>query len=211
MAPEWFAGHNQSMKMMELVPRMVLPVEAAPAPDASGYALNIAGVYQDCVTQDWATQTCDLATQMARVARVQEIWFNLNSLGDPEILAEAVEAALKADVIVVSVYAAGELPPELCAWFAGWLPRRPARGGALTALVGVAEPPDAHAARTFEHLQAVARKGELDFIPQERKRPASASAAAFGLGREPANVTAQMRQKLYGPRYDAYCHRGFNA
>jgi hypothetical protein len=171
MAPAWFSGDNHPMKAVEFLQRMVLPNEGATAPDESGYGLNIAGVYQDWVTQDWATQTCHRATQLARAGRVQHSWFNINSLGDPEILAAAVGTALKADVIVVSVYAAGELPLDLYVWFDLWLPRRLERGGALTALVGVAEPPDSHAARTFEYLQAVARKGQLDFIPQERKRP----------------------------------------
>jgi hypothetical protein len=78
--------------------------------------------YQDGVTQDWAAQTCHSATQLARVGRVQTSWFNINSLGDPEILADAVRAALTADVIVVSVYVADELPAGLCTWFEEWLP-----------------------------------------------------------------------------------------
>jgi hypothetical protein len=44
--------------------------------------------------------------------------------------------------------------------------------GALAALIGVADPPDIRLARTVDYLQAVARKAQLDFIPQQRKRPA---------------------------------------
>jgi len=62
-------------------------------------------------------------------------------------------------VIVVSVYAADDLPLDLYVWFDLWLPRRPVHGGALTALVGVTEPLDSQSARTFEYLHAVARKG----------------------------------------------------
>ncbi len=43
---------------------------------------------------------------------VQNTWHDVNSLSDPEMLLEAVSAALAADVIVVSVYAADKLPPE---------------------------------------------------------------------------------------------------
>jgi hypothetical protein len=197
------------MKTVELLQRMVLSNEAA-TPDEMGYSLNIAGVYQDGVTQDWATQTCHLATQQARAGRVQNSWFNINSLGDPKILADAVSAALTADVIVVSVYAAGELPLDLYVWFDLWLPRRPARGGALAALVGIADPLDSRPARTFEYLHAMARKGQLDFIPQERRCPVTSSAFPPGLFAESASAAAQARQKLYGPRYDAYYHRGLN-
>ncbi len=147
---------------------------------------------------------------MARAGRVQNSWFSINSLGDPKILMDAVRTALIADVIAVSIYAADELPLDLYFWCDLWLPRRLARGGALTALVGVAEPSDLHSARTFEYLQGVARKGQMDFIPQERKCPVTASASSIGWITEPASATAQARQKLYGPRYDAYYHRELN-
>jgi hypothetical protein len=194
------------MKAVELLKRTVLTDEVSIASDESGHTLNIAGVYQDRVTQDWAMQTCHWATQMARAGRVHNSWFNVNSLGDSGIFVDAVCAALLADVIVVSVYAADELPLDLCAWFEAWLPRRAARVGALTALVGVAEPLDSQSARTFEYLQAVARKGQLDFIPQERKRPVASPAASVGLITEATGATAQALQEHCGPRYDAYTH-----
>jgi hypothetical protein len=133
--------------------------------------LNIAGVYQDAVTRDWAMQTCLLATQMAGEERIQNTWHDVNSLGDPANLLDAVRAALVADVIVVSVHAARELPIDLYVWVDAWMPRRLSRVGALTALVGVAEPLEPQSVRTIEYLQAVARKARLDFFPQERKRP----------------------------------------
>jgi hypothetical protein len=210
MVPVYFWGHDYPMKTVGLLQRMVPSNDAPIVPDESGYTLNIVGVYQDGVTQDWVTQTCHSATQQARAGRVQSSWFNIHSLGDPKILEEAVRTALIADVIAVSIYAADELPLDLYVWFDLWLPRRPAHGGALTALVGVAEPSDSHSARTFEYLQAVARKGQLDFIPQERRRPVTSPASSLGLFTEPASATAQARQMLYGPRYDAYYHRGLN-
>jgi hypothetical protein len=175
-------------------------------PDAPGYTLNIVGVYQDMLTRYWAMQTCRWATQFARAGRVQNKWFSVDSLNDPGIFVDAVRSALVADVIVVSIHAADELPPDLCVWFEAWLPRRPTRVSALSALIGVAEPLDSQSVRTLEYLQTVARKGQLDFIPQERKRPVAAPAFTFDLIAEPAGTTAQALQKRYGPRYDAYYH-----
>jgi len=159
------------MKAVEIFDRTVLADEAALAPDESGYTLNIAGVYQDTVTRNWAMQTCRHATRLAGEERVRNKWYNANSFSDHGILQHAVHAALVADVILVSVYAAEELPLDLYVWFQAWLPRRPSRAGALTALIGVAEPPDSQYVRTLEYLQAVARKAQLDFVPQQRKRP----------------------------------------
>ena len=51
--------------MKNAIQLLVPPVpsdQAAMAPDESGYSLNIAGVYQDSVTKEWAMQTCRRAT-----------------------------------------------------------------------------------------------------------------------------------------------------
>jgi hypothetical protein len=134
-----------------------------------GYKFKIAVVYEDKVTQSWAMQLCHPVEEKFGGEFVENTWHEVNSLSDPEILLEAVHAALSADVIVISVYAADELPPELCAWINVWLPRRLSRAGALAALIGVAEEPAPQAVRTQDYLQAVARRGQLDFLPHERK------------------------------------------
>ena len=78
---------------------------------------------------------------------------------------DAVRAALVADLIVVLVHAADELPLGFYVWIDAWLPRRTSREGALTALIGADEPQDPQSSRTREYLQAVARKAQLDFVP----------------------------------------------
>jgi hypothetical protein len=146
------------------------PSEVTATLTESEYALSIAGVYQDIVTRDWALQTCRQATQLAGEERVQNMLYYAHSLRDPGVLLEAVRAALLADVILVSVHAADELQLELHVWIDAWLPRRLSRAGALTALIGVAEPSNSQSVRTLEYLKAVACKAQLDFIPQERRR-----------------------------------------
>jgi hypothetical protein len=139
--------------------------EVTAAPTESEYALNIVGVYQDTVTQSWGVPMCRLATQLAGEDHIRNTWFDVDSLNDIGILMEAVRAALVADVIVISVYAAEELPLGLYVWIDAWLPRRISREGALTALIGADEPQDPPSSRTREYLQAVALKAQLDFIP----------------------------------------------
>lgn len=149
----------------------VRPDEPAIAFDESDYAFKIAGVYQDALTRDWAMQMCGPVRQKFGEEYVRDTWHDVNSLSQTENLLEAVRAALAADVIVIAVHAADELPPEICAWIDVWLPRRPARTGTLAALIGVAGQPDAQALRTQEYLQAVANRGQLDFAPHERRFP----------------------------------------
>ena len=198
----------ECVKAVGLLEQTVLSDGAASAPDGSEYALNIAGVYQDVVTRDWAMQTCRWATQVAANSRVQNRWFDVHSLTDPGVFADAVRDAIAADVIVVSIHAADGLPAELCAWLEAWLPHRSSRVGALTALIGVTELLDSQSNRPLQYLQAVASKGRMDFIPQERQRPVVSPAACGGPAAEPASATLQALNQRYGPRYDAYCHRG---
>jgi hypothetical protein len=158
-------------KAVPLRQRPDLSPQAGASPAESDYALKIAGVYQDFVTREWALQTYRRATRLAGEERIQNAWYNTNSLSDPAILLHAVQAALVADVILVSVHAADELPRDLCVWIDAWLPLRPPRVGALTALIGVAQPLEPQSVRTLDYLQAVARKAQLDFIPQHCQRP----------------------------------------
>jgi hypothetical protein len=191
------------MKMTQLLKRPTELFEVATAPDESGYTLNVAGVYQDTVTRDWAMQSYLRATRLAGEEHVQNTWHDVNSLSDPAILLDAVRAALVADVIVVSVYAADELPLDLYAWVAAWLPRRLSRAGALTALVGVAEPLDSQFVRTIEYLEAVARKAQLDFVPQERQRTVAAPVAIKPIAAS-AGASAPSLEELNGQRYFAF-------
>jgi hypothetical protein len=147
-----------------------LPGKLETGPDSSGDGFQIVIVYQGTLAQDRARQMCHPVRQKFGGEYVQDTWHEVNSLGNTEILLEAVRAALTADVIVIAVQAADELPPELCVWIDLWLPRRRARAGALAALIGVAGQPEPQAARTQEYLQAVARRGQLDFMPYEHPR-----------------------------------------
>jgi hypothetical protein len=170
------------MNSVELMQRTPLSDELAGIPDES-CALKIAGVYQDSVTKDWTKQFCRRATRVAGVESVQCAWYSTNSLSDTEKLMDAASAAVVADVIVVSVYDADELPLELYTWVEAWLPRRLLRAGALTALIGVAEPLESQSIRTITYLQAVAHRARLDFIPQAHKRPAVSTASSIKLRR----------------------------
>ena len=54
------------------------------------------------------------------------------------------------------------------------------------------------------------RKTQLDFIPQERKRPVSSRASSMKLIAEHGDTAAPVLHELHGQRYDAYYHWGLN-
>jgi hypothetical protein len=157
------------MRASDVQEGMAFPEVPEVSVDEAKYALNVVRVYQDPVTQSWTAPMRHLVTQLAKEERVRHAWYDVQSLDDAATLREAVQAARLADVIVVSVYAAEVLPANLYAWIDAWLPRRAARVGALTALIGTAEPPASQPVHTIEYLQAVARKAQLDFIPQAQR------------------------------------------
>ena len=95
--------------------------------------------------------------------------WNLGDLSSAFVFADAVRAAAEADVLVISVRDAGDLPRLLHAWIDCWLTQGAGRAGTLVALIGVPTKQEALSGRAREYLETVARQAGLDFLPQERR------------------------------------------
>jgi len=138
----------------------------------SDYVLNIAGVHEDALTRDWGAGVAAQASQFVRDCPVRSSWWEIGGLRDPRVLEDAVHAAAAADMLIVSVRAAHELPFGLCAWICAWLPRRLPLPGSLVALIGAPEQPGGKAScRLPRYLQAAARSGQLGFLLREQELP----------------------------------------
>ena len=142
--------------------------------------LNVIMVYEDPATRKWATEMWGRVTQMAGEDNISVASWSIDSLAWPEMLAEAASSAAQADVIVIAVSGAERLPIDLCVWIGAWGSRRTRRAGALVALISRPRKPEFQAFSTQDFLQMAARKGGLDFFPQERVLPV-ASTDFFGL------------------------------
>ena len=141
------------------------------APLETEYGLNVALVYQDIPTRKWAAQVCDQVARLAGKDAVHCASWEISRLGDPEVLMDAILMTLVADVVMVSIDDAKELPIDLCAWFDAWLPYRSLPTGALIALINVPGQPGAQTDHARDCLRAVAREGRLDFLLRERRQP----------------------------------------
>jgi hypothetical protein len=159
------------MEQKDILERTTPSDEVEFVPPETEYALNIASVYQDAPTRKWAAQVCDQVTQLAGKDAVRCTWWEISRLGDPEVLKDAVLTTVPADVILISIYDAKELPVDLCVWIDAWLPRRSLPTGALIALISVPGQTSAQLEHARGYLRAVARKGRLDFLLRERKLP----------------------------------------
>jgi hypothetical protein len=135
-------------------------------------ALNVVVIYQDPLTRHWAADLWDRVGQLIDSGGISRKCWNLSDLAGAFVFAEAVRAAAEADVLVISVRDAGDLPLLLHMWVDGWMPRRAGRAGALVALIGVPARPDVPSGGAHQYLGAIARQAGLDFLPQERRLPA---------------------------------------
>ncbi len=141
------------------------------AAQEDNYALNFVLAYQDRTTQEWAAEIYGRVANLIGKESIRVTSWQISNLVRPGFIADAVRAAALADVIVIAVPAAERLPIDLCVWIGAWVSRRARRPGALVALIGLTRRPDLQAFSTQDFLRMVARKGGLDFFPQERVLP----------------------------------------
>lgn len=149
--------------------RIIPWIKAAVSPAEN--PLKVAVVFQDALTRSWVSELCERARQLLGTDTVRCTGWKLSDLGKSVVFADAVLDALQADVIVVSIHSAAELPDDLCVWIEAWLPHRSPQAGALVALLGVPETPFALSSLAQQHLRAVARRGGLDLLLEERNLP----------------------------------------
>ena len=140
---------------------------AATAPEA-GRVVSVTVVYEDAVARGWAQETCGQMFAGPGGERVQSIWWNLDGLSEPAVLAGAVSKAMRADVIVVAIRATEGFPLPFYVWVGSWLPHRLRGEGKLLALVAAPKPHGFQRNRATAYLRAVAQRAGMHFQVTER-------------------------------------------
>ncbi len=133
--------------------------------------LSIAVVYEDDLTREWAMEVCHRAMHTAESETVHSAWWRSQSLLQPKVLAQAVQAASNADLILISIREAEELSVPLKTWIGAWLERRTMPWGALVALTGRSEQQGSGRSGIREYLRTVASQSHLKFITHELNLP----------------------------------------
>ena len=151
--------------------RIVPADPVAQASTAPGPALTVATIYQDPLTRHWATELWGRVGQLIGDEGACCQSWKISDLTDPRVFEDSVRVAAAADVLIISVRDARELPTNLTVWFDALVPRRAGHAGALVALIGVPPQPDAQFGRAHAYLERIARKAGLDYLPRERKLP----------------------------------------
>ena len=144
--------------------------EAAISSPKAGYALNVAVVYQDACTRQWAGRVRDLMAGVVGQDAIHGTEWKISDLVEPRAYWEGVAALAHADVIVVSLNAADRLPAAFYLWVNLWLQERFVRPGVLVALLNPPKDANSGAIETRRYLSAVAHQGQLQFLINERSR-----------------------------------------
>jgi len=147
---------------------------------ARGYVLNIAAIHEDSLPREWSTRVSHRAIQLVGPRCVRTARWTVGALHEPGALKDAILAAIEADILVVSVSAAGEMPLDVNRWIDLWLPRRAQRAGALVAVIGVPQQASAASARIRDYLRDVASLARLDFLLQEQRLPGELAGRWYG-------------------------------
>ncbi|HWX22712.1 MAG TPA: hypothetical protein VN578_22645 [Candidatus Binatia bacterium] len=152
-----------------LSPRFCLCPERAPEASRPELCLNVLVLYQDAQTRQWAGEVCERVAGLISHDAVRTTWWKMRDLSQPAVLAGAVSTAMRADIIFTAIHAAEGFPLAFYVWVDSWLPHRPQGTGALVALIGLPERMLPQMDRGRDYLRAVARKGRLDFLIEERR------------------------------------------
>jgi len=149
--------------------------EAAISSSKAGYALNVAVVYQDAFTRQWAGRVCELMAGVVGQDAIHGTECKISDLVQPSAYWEGVAALAHADVIVVSLHVADRLPAAFYLWVNLWLQERSGRPGVFVALLVAPKESNAEARETRRYLSTLASQGHLDFLIRECDRQGETS------------------------------------
>ena len=184
------------MKQTNVLERTTSPNEVEVISLDPEYVLNVALICQDAPTRRWAAEVFGQVTQLVGEDAVRSTWWEISRLSDPQVFMNAVLTVMRADVILISIHDAKELPTDLCVWIDAWLPRRHLPMGVLITLISVPGQSGALFDHAREYLRAIAQKGRMDFLLRERRLPMESRGFYYTeKAAEGINPTVPMLQK----------------
>jgi hypothetical protein len=151
---------------------VVLHRNSEPGPETGVCAIVI--LYEDNPSRDAAIRLCNSLKNIFRSDLDFEItWCRFRYFNDPAVAAEAAEIAAQADLIIVSIQPAQDLPLEVKAWFERWLPHRQSSEGALV-LLQSSENPNSTLSQS-SYLYLLAQRANLDYLSLSNAGSSSAT------------------------------------
>ena len=87
----------------------------------------------------------------------------------PQLRDRATEEVLAADIVIVSTFAATELPLEIWTWIESWAPRKKGRSHTLVVLVGRRRLSSAPPPLLEAYFRQIAEIGGMEFLSTEHQ------------------------------------------
>jgi hypothetical protein len=125
--------------------------------------LTAVAAYEDSLTDARVTEFCQgLSRQLGEACElVKQMWL-LNELRMPQLRSIAAGEASRADLIIISVHHAQQLPEEVTHWIQQWQPQKRRHPVVLLALFDPVYQGDSASMRTY--LAQVAKKSAMQFL-----------------------------------------------
>ena len=151
------------MSPLTHIPRLEPPGHELASEIKGDFSMVIA--YDDLITRAPASKVCEpLLQQFGEEFDFQCTWWRYDFLKHPQLLAEAVEDAAHADVIIISAHADKGLPLAARDWIQKWAKRRLHQFSAVVALIGREEGSEADSGETEAYLRKLATDLNMDFF-----------------------------------------------
>jgi len=130
------------------------------------FPFDLVIVYENEATRARAFTLCDrLVGKLHDDHDIRQSWWKFHFLYDPQLLERAVEGALTADMIIMSLND-GKLPPLIArTWIEGWANQKDGHDSALVALVDNTPSSRCTDCPMLRYLNSVAHQAGMDFFP----------------------------------------------
>lgn len=129
------------------------------------FPFDLVVAYEDDDTHTRALQLYEhLAQQLIDDYDFQCSWWKFDRLANPILQQEAADAAVEANMVILSIRAHRELPAVQKAWVEDWVSRRHHRKAALVVMVADTRQPERDAVQSLAWLRNAARLGRMDFF-----------------------------------------------
>jgi hypothetical protein len=150
---------------------VILRRDSEPGPETGVCAIVV--LYEDNSSRDAAIHLYQTLEKVFHEDLDFEItWCRFKYFNDPTVASEAAQIASQADLIIVAIQRAQDLPLEVKAWFERWLPNRESTEGALVLLQTSEEPPSPTISQT-SYLYLLAQRANLDYLSLSNAAPSS--------------------------------------
>ena len=124
---------------------------------------SAAVLYEDRETRNRVLEVGrHLQAKVGEEVELRFSWWRFDFLSEMRLAEQAAQAAMLADMLVISAHPGRGLPLVFTQWIEGWLPRRTQRESVLVALIG--SPEDSSEDAACNYLQAIARRAGMDYL-----------------------------------------------